>query len=144
MHSCQLGAYGVIENEAAVIAGSLWNATANPLPECQPLTDELKTRVAVIGAGFTGLSAALHLAERGIDTEVLEAETPGSDASRRNGGQVNPGLIEDPDQIEAKFGSGMGALETAAAARVANIIDHPDGAGRREVYRRRYVGSITQ
>ena len=99
----------MIENEAAVIADSLWSATANPTPDCVPLIGEVNTRVAVIGAGFTGLSAALHLIERGIDTVVLEAETPGWGASGRNGGQVNPGLIDDPDQIEAKFGSEMGS-----------------------------------
>ena len=99
----------MIENEKAVIANSLWSATANQTPECPPLDGDVSAKVAIIGAGFTGLSAALHLAERGIEAVVLEAETPGWGASGRNGGQVNPGLIEDPDQIIAKFGTDMGA-----------------------------------
>lgn len=117
----------MIENEAAVIADSLWSATANPAPECPPLSGEIDTHVAVVGAGYTGLSAAVHLAERGIDTVVLESETPGWGASGRNGGQVNPGLIEDPDQIEAKFGAEIGMrminMSGAAGDLVFSLID---------------------
>ena len=117
----------MIENEAPVIADSLWSATANPIPPCPPLESDDSAEVAVIGAGFTGLSAALHLAERDIETVVLEAETPGWGASGRNGGQVNPGLIEDPDQIEARFGPEMGRrmilLSGAAGDLVFSLIE---------------------
>ncbi|MGI9475337.1 MAG: NAD(P)/FAD-dependent oxidoreductase [Hyphomicrobiaceae bacterium] len=112
----------MIENEAAVIADSLWSATANPTPDCPPLDGDAETRVAIIGAGFTGLSAALHLAERGIETAVLEAETPGWGASGRNGGQVNPGLIEDPDQIEEKFGAEMGARMVRMSGAAGDLV----------------------
>lgn len=98
----------MIRNEAEVISNSLWTATANPAPDCPPLTGDAETEVAVIGGGYTGLSAALHLAEQGIGVTLLEAESPGWGASGRNGGQVNPGLKEDPDAIEAKFGKEMG------------------------------------
>jgi len=64
--------------------------------------------VVVIGAGFTGLSTALHLAERGVSVVVLDANEPGWGASGRNGGQVNPGLKFDPDQVEADFGPDLG------------------------------------
>lgn len=56
------------------------------------------------GRGFTGLSAALHLAEAGIKALVLEAHEPGWGASGRNGGQVIPGLKYDPDELESHFG----------------------------------------
>ena len=80
----------MIENENNIIANSLWSATANETPTCPTLTSELEADVAIVGAGFTGLSAALHLAELGKQVVVLEAQTPGWGASGRNGGQVNP------------------------------------------------------
>ncbi|MDO9525914.1 MAG: FAD-binding oxidoreductase [Gemmobacter sp.] len=98
----------MIDNEKPYISQSLWTATANPTPNCPPLAGAEETEVAVIGGGFTGLSAALHLAEAGIAVTLLEAETPGWGASGRNGGQVNPGLKEDPDEIESKFGPDLG------------------------------------
>lgn len=99
----------MIANERPVIADSLWSATANKAPDCPPLSGEAIADVVIVGAGYTGLSAALHLADKGISVVVLEAETPGWGASGRNGGQVNPGLLEDPDQIIAVFGAEMGA-----------------------------------
>jgi glycine/D-amino acid oxidase-like deaminating enzyme len=71
--------------------------------------------VAVIGGGFTGLSTALHLAERGVDVAVLEANEPGWGASGRNGGQVNPGLKPDPAAVEAAFGPDLGRRMIAFA-----------------------------
>jgi monoamine oxidase len=77
----------MIKNENPVIAESLWNATANPAPDCSPLVGEAETDVVVIGGGYTGLSAALHLAEAGQRVTDLEAETVGWGASGRNGGR---------------------------------------------------------
>ena len=98
----------MIANEEPCIADSLWTATANATPDCPPLQGTAETEVAVVGGGYTGLSAALHLAEAGVPVTLLEAETPGWGASGRNGGQVNPGLKEDPDTILAQFGPDMG------------------------------------
>jgi glycine/D-amino acid oxidase-like deaminating enzyme len=88
---------------------SLWAATAPPAPDLPALEASVAAEVAVIGAGYTGLSAAVHLAEAGRDVLVLEAHEPGWGASGRNGGQVIPGLKLDPDEIEARFGASAGA-----------------------------------
>ena len=88
---------------------SLWAATAEePAPPAPPLEGTVRTDVAIVGGGFTGLSAALHLAEAGVDALVLEAEDPGFGASGRNGGQVIPGLKYDPDELVAMFGPERG------------------------------------
>lgn len=68
-----------------------------PLPEAE---GALACDVCVVGAGFTGLSAALHLAERGYDVIVLEAQRVGWGASGRNGGQVGTGQRLDQDELE--------------------------------------------
>src|SRR2546422_4227230 len=82
---------------------SAWTA-AEPLPETRPLEGDRRADVVVVGAGYTGLSAALHLAERGAEVVVLDAAEPGWGASGRNGGQIIPGLKHDPDELERQFG----------------------------------------
>ena len=87
---------------------SLYAETARPPADTPPLDGDKTVSVAVIGGGFTGLSAALHLAEQGTDVVVLEAHEPGWGASGRNGGQVNPGLKPDPDTVVRDFGAELG------------------------------------
>ena len=95
---------------------SLWAATAAPGPELVSVSGELRAQVTVIGAGYTGLSAALHLAEAGRDVVVLEATDVGERASGLNGGQVIPGVKYDPDTLEEMFGAELGPrmVETVA------------------------------
>ena len=108
----------LIEGEAPLLARSVWAETADPRPDVPPLDGAAETEVAVIGGGFTGLSAGLHLALRGTPVTVLEAESPGWGASGRNGGQVIPGLKSDPDAIEAAWGAELGrrAINLAGSA----------------------------
>ncbi|MBT7758458.1 MAG: FAD-binding oxidoreductase, partial [Rhodospirillaceae bacterium] len=87
---------------------SLWAATAAPAIETPAMEGDQKADVAIVGGGFTGLSAALHLALGGADVAVLEAGEPGWGASGRNGGQVIPGLKEDPREILKRFGPEQG------------------------------------
>jgi glycine/D-amino acid oxidase-like deaminating enzyme len=87
---------------------SLYADTAVAPTPTPPLDADQNVPVAIIGGGFTGLSTALHLAEQGVYATVLEAHEPGWGASGNNGGQINPGLKHDPDQIEADFGTELG------------------------------------
>lgn len=112
----------MIKNEEDVIANSLWTATANPAKHYPPLRGKVECDVAVIGAGFTGLSAAVHLAERGKSVTVLDTHEPGWGASGRNGGQVNPGLKEDPDTIEAQFGPEVGGRMVAMSGGAGQFV----------------------
>ena len=105
---------------------NLYRDTAEPAVPTPPLDGAARADVVVVGAGFTGLSTALHLAEGGAKVIVLEAEEPGWGASGRNGGQVNPGLKHDPDVVERDFGANLGrrmnALAGVAPAFVFDLI----------------------
>jgi glycine/D-amino acid oxidase-like deaminating enzyme len=93
---------------AVPLPPSLYTHTAHPAPSTPPLDTDRTVSVAIVGAGFAGLSAALHLAEMGVDVCVLEANEPGWGASGRNGGQVNPGLKFNPDELLSRFGGDLG------------------------------------
>ena len=86
----------------------LWQLTAPPPPATGPLGGEVTADVAVIGAGFTGLSAALHLAEGGARVAVLEAAEIGFGGSGRNVGLVNAGLWVMPDDLPKVLGAEHG------------------------------------
>ncbi len=101
---------------------SLYAETARPAADTPPLDGDRRVDVCVIGGGFTGLSAALHLAEQGVDVAVLEAHEPGWGASGRNGGQVNPGLKHDPDQVVADFGADLGGRMVALSGDAPNVV----------------------
>jgi glycine/D-amino acid oxidase-like deaminating enzyme len=87
---------------------SLWAAKARPAPATPPLDASRRADVAVVGGGYSGLAAALRLAESGASVVVLEAGEPGWGASGRNGGQVIPGLKWDPDELVAMLGAEAG------------------------------------
>lgn len=86
------------------LAPSLWAATAARAPATTPLDTDTQAEVIVVGAGYCGLSTALHLAERGVRVVVLEAKEIGFGGSGRNGGQVIPGLKHDPSELLRMFG----------------------------------------
>jgi len=83
---------------------SYYAATASPRPARPALEGAVSVDVAIIGGGFTGLSAALELAERGYKVALVEAATVGWGASGRNGGQVNSGYRKGPGELVALFG----------------------------------------
>ena len=82
---------------------SLWVATAPASPASIPLAENISVDVAIVGAGFNGLRAALCLAEAGKKVCVLDAGDIGWGASGRNGGQVNPIGHEPPQTIAQRW-----------------------------------------
>lgn len=111
----------------APLEASLWAATAAPAPETSELLEPRQTDVVVIGAGYTGLSTALHLVQRGIGVAVIEAEQIGYGASGRNAGHCTPtfSYLELP-AVRARFGPIWGErlidLQTNAARLVFDLI----------------------
>lgn len=98
----------------------LWKVTAPQPPLLRALEGEIKTDVAVIGGGYTGLSATLHLAEAGANVVLLEAKEIGFGGAGRNVGLVNAGLWLMPEEVEKKVGPEYGS-------RLVNVLGHsPD------------------
>ena len=93
-------------------AASYYAATVRHPATFPRLEGAVRADVAVVGAGFTGISAALTLAERGYDVVVLEANRVGWGASGRNGGQLEAYDAETGDRLW-RFQTGAGANSTA-------------------------------
>jgi glycine/D-amino acid oxidase-like deaminating enzyme len=86
----------------------LWTDTF-PLPRFPASPLPRSTDVAIIGGGYTGLSAARSLARRGADPTVLERYTVGWGASGRNGGFVLPGFKQEMENLDRRLGSDRAA-----------------------------------
>ncbi|MFS2159988.1 NAD(P)/FAD-dependent oxidoreductase [Pseudomonas sp. Pseusp122] len=87
----------------------LWETLTPQRPDALALKGEVTADVCVIGAGITGLSAAIHLLEQGKSVVIVEAHRTGQGGSGRNVGLVNAGLWIPPDDIEAGFGEAVGS-----------------------------------
>ncbi len=85
-------------------APTYYAATANPVPNRPALQGEINADICIIGAGYTGLSTGLFLAERGLKVVVLEAAKVGFGATGRNGGQIVNSFSRDIDAIERQVG----------------------------------------
>lgn len=83
---------------------SLWAATAQPTPALQSLQGDRQCDVVIIGAGYTGLSAARHIAESGREPLIVEANELAWGASGRNGGVVSPKFRVGFSSLMARFG----------------------------------------
>jgi len=115
----------------AHIKDALWNATACARAYYAPLDGDADSEVVIVGGGYTGLSAALHLAELGINARLLEAHSVGFGASGRNTGEVVPGWsVHSPAQIDQRFGiergNAMNQWVRDSAALVFELIDAHD------------------
>ncbi len=98
----------------------LWGETAEPAPDAPALPGDRDADVLVVGAGYTGLSTALHAARHGLSVICVDRERPGYGASGRNGGQVLPGFKTYPDHLVARFGVERGGAMAAFGAGIAD------------------------
>ncbi len=101
---------------------SFYAASANAAPPRPALQDDVEADVCIIGAGYTGLSSALFLLERGFSVCVLEAAKVGFGASGRNGGQIVNSYSRDLDVIERSVGAEQARLLGDMAFEGARII----------------------
>jgi len=83
---------------------SYYVASAQPIATFDEANGEINADVGIVGGGYTGISAALNLAERGYRVVLLEANRLAWGASGRNGGQINTGWRKGPDYLIKAFG----------------------------------------
>jgi len=93
---------------------SLWGANAIAAPRAEQLRASLRADVLVVGAGYTGLSSALHLAEKGVSVVLLEASSIGFGGSGRNAGLVNAGIWKNPELVRKLLGAAAAERFNAA------------------------------
>ena len=111
---------------------SYYSASTPGAPTYKALKGDITADVCIVGAGYTGLSSALHLAKRGYKVVILEAETVAFGASGRNGGHVGTGQRMEQQDIEKKFGRetalslwnmGLEAVDTVRDLILENSIE---------------------
>jgi glycine/D-amino acid oxidase-like deaminating enzyme len=103
---------------------SYWAATATAAgpPEVRPLVGSASADVCIIGGGYLGLSAALHLAESGASVVVLEAVEPGWGASGRNGGQIIPYWKVEHSEVTRQHGPAVADRLAAWASGFPTVV----------------------
>lgn len=106
---------------------SWYAASANDTRLRPSLQDSIETDVCIVGAGYTGLSSAIHLLEQGFKVVVLEADRIGFGASGRNGGQIVHSYSRDMDFIERHYGTDkavkMGQMAFEGGRIIRRLID---------------------
>ncbi len=100
----------------------LWPDFAAAAPSATPIAGSERADLVVIGAGILGLTTALHAARQGLTVRVIEARGLGEGASGLNGGQVIPGLKQDPEELRAKFGDRTASFAASTADAVFDLI----------------------
>lgn len=101
---------------------SFYAATDLAQPVRLPLQGLVETDICIVGAGYTGLNAALYLAEQGYRVVVLEAAKVGWGASGRNGGQIVHSYSRDIDVVEARYGAEVARPLAAMAFEGAAVL----------------------
>jgi gamma-glutamylputrescine oxidase len=102
---------------------SYYEASVERGPARAALQEHLHADAVVVGAGFSGLSAALEMAQRGLSVVVLEAERIGSGASGRNGGQAIVGYASGQEPFEEQLGREGADRAWAMSLEAIDLID---------------------
>ncbi|MDD9716521.1 FAD-binding oxidoreductase [Dinoroseobacter sp. PD6] len=102
---------------------SYYASTVPARPALPAAQGPIHTDICIVGGGYTGLSAALHLAQRGYDVVVLDAQRVGFGASGRNGGQVASGPRLDLSTLEARYGRETAHAQWALAREARKLVD---------------------
>lgn len=100
----------------------LWPDLGAVPPSVTPIADGERADLLVVGAGILGLTTALHAARQGLAVRVIEAKGLGEGASGLNGGQVIPGLKQDPEELRARFGDRTASFAASTADAVFDLI----------------------
>ncbi|MBC2774024.1 FAD-binding oxidoreductase [Rhizobium sp. AQ_MP] len=119
---------------SAVSISSPWRRPTSPIV-CRFADGQVD--LLIIGAGYQGLSTALHAARAGLSVQVIEAGSLGDGASGLNGGQVIPGLKQDPETLLALFGEQAGRRLLQFSAKTADAVFDLIGAEGLEVEHQR-------
>ncbi|TPK57369.1 MULTISPECIES: FAD-binding oxidoreductase [unclassified Mesorhizobium] len=111
--------------QSPISPGRSWyEDTAGPRPEYPALDGDRSCDVVIVGGGFTGLSAAVHLAKAGTNVVLIEAYRFGDGASGRNGGQLGTGQRAWAEELEAEYGfSRAKALFDLAEEAKAHLLE---------------------
>ena len=100
----------------------LWAVTAPKIDPYEVLSSDAQTAVCIIGGGYTGLSAAIHLAEKGIKVVLLESHSIGSGGSGKSVGLVNAGTWARPDDLSVSLGEEVGERLTEALGAAPSLV----------------------
>lgn len=111
-----------INDTAGAYPASYYAATATPFATLPDLQEDVRADVCIVGGGYTGLSAALHLAQNGHSVVLLEAHRMGFGASGRNGGQVGSGQRQDQDWLEDAAGKPAAHLMWDMAQEAKDLV----------------------
>ncbi len=105
------------------LSRALWPRTSPAFDRGQTLSGRRTVDVAIVGAGYAGLSSALHLAEGGHSVAVIEADKPGAGASGRNAAGWLPAYLDrTPEAVEALLGDARGRALNAMIADGARLV----------------------
>ncbi len=113
----------ILSSDTQLNQRSYYEASVSRPPLNAPLAEDLRADVVVVGAGYSGLSAAIELAKRGFQVVVLEADRICSGASGRNGGQTIVGYASGQEPFEAQLGASQARVAWDMSLDAVRLVD---------------------